>query len=179
MSLDAVLDDRLLLRPVAIDDYAEIRHLHAAAMLSATVGVLSELEVAAFVRLVHSPDYPAILMKEDVFGAWLDGELVGTASWQSSAANGVTARIGSIFVRHPRYGIGRRLVTEVRGTRAPVGIRQARCRRHGQRGAVLRAARLYGRLARGQDVCRRLLAPRHLPQEGADRPAFRIALMAA
>ena len=59
-----------------------------------TVGVLSELEVAAFVRLVHSPDYPAILMKEDVFGAWLDGELVGTASWQANAANGVTARIG-------------------------------------------------------------------------------------
>jgi GNAT superfamily N-acetyltransferase len=113
MSLDAVLDDRLLLRPVAIDDYAEIRHLHAASMRSATVGVLSELEVAAFVRLVHSPDYPAILMKDDVFGAWLDGELVGTASWQANAANGVTARIGSIFVRHPRYGIGRRLVTEV------------------------------------------------------------------
>jgi GNAT superfamily N-acetyltransferase len=113
MGLDAVLDDRLLLRPVAIDDYAEIRHLHAAAMRAATVGVLSELEVAAFVRLVHSADYPAIVMKEDVFGAWLDGELVGTASWQTNAANGHTARIGSIFVRHPRFGIGRRLVTEV------------------------------------------------------------------
>jgi GNAT superfamily N-acetyltransferase len=113
MGLDAVLDDRLILRPISVDDYADIRHLHAAAMRAATVGVLSEFEVAAFVRLVHSPDYPAILMKEDVYGAWLDGELVGTAGWQASAGNGLTARVGSIFVRHPRFGIGRRLVTEV------------------------------------------------------------------
>ncbi len=113
MSLDAVLDDRLLLRPISVDDYADIRHLHATSLRSETIGVLSELEVAAFVKLVQSPAYPAILMKEDVFGAWLDGELVGTASWQANAANGLTARIGSIFVRHPRYGIGRRLLAEV------------------------------------------------------------------
>jgi GNAT superfamily N-acetyltransferase len=113
MGLDAVLDDRLLLRPIAVDDYADIRHLHASALRAATVGVLSELEVAAFAKLVQSPAYPGLLMKEDVFGAWLDGELVGTASWQTNAANGHTARVGSIFVRHPGFGIGRRLLTEV------------------------------------------------------------------
>lgn len=113
MGLDAVLDDRLLLRPIVVDDYADIRHLHASALRAGTVGVMSEPEVAAFVKLVQSAVYPDLLMKEDVFGAWLDGELVGTASWQANAANGHTARVGSIFVRHPRFGIGRRLLAEV------------------------------------------------------------------
>ena len=68
----------------------------------ATVDVLSELEIAAFVAFVRSPAYPAILMGEDVFGAFLDGQFIGTASWHVSRRR-VTARIGSIFV-HPRYG---------------------------------------------------------------------------
>ena len=48
-----------------------------------------------------------------MFAAWLDGELVGTVSWQANGASGLTARIGCIFVRHPRHGIGRRLLAEV------------------------------------------------------------------
>ena len=54
-----------------------------------------------------------MLMKEEVYGAWLDGELVGTARWHANGANGSTARIGSVFVRHPPLGIGRRLLAEV------------------------------------------------------------------
>ena len=141
-------------------------------MRSATVGVLSELEVAAFVRLVHSPDYPAILMKEEVFGAWLDGELVGTASWQSSAASGVTARIGSIFVRHPRFGIGRRLLTEVEARAHQSGFVKFAA------GVTANAVPFFERLgyrvaSHGvKTYAARLRAPRHLPEEGADRPAL-------
>jgi GNAT superfamily N-acetyltransferase len=113
MSLDTVLDDRLTVRLLGLDDFSAVRHLHAATLRTQTVGVLSEAEVVAFTKLVYSPTYATLLMKEEMLGAWLDGELVGTAGWQANASNGHTARIGSIFVRHPRYGIGRRLLAEV------------------------------------------------------------------
>ena len=98
--LDDVLDARLALRPIGVDDYSAVRHLHATSLRAQTHGVLSDAEVVAFVRLVYSPAYTDILMKEDVYGAWLDGELVGTVSWQANGGNGLIARIGCIFVRH-------------------------------------------------------------------------------
>jgi len=52
------------------------------------------------------------VLKEEVYGAWLDAELVGTVSWQAAGNSGSTASIGGIFVRHPRLGIGRRLLAE-------------------------------------------------------------------
>jgi GNAT superfamily N-acetyltransferase len=112
-SLDNVLDARLAVQPLGVDDFSALRHLHATSLRAQTVGVLSEAEVTAFTRLVYSPAYTAILMKEELYGAWLDGELVGTASWQANGANGLIARIGCIFVRHPRHGIGSRLLAEV------------------------------------------------------------------
>ena len=115
MSLDTVLDDRLVLQPLGVDHYSAVRHLHASSLRTQTIGVLSEAEIVAFTKLVYSPAYTAILMKEETFGAWFDGELVGTASWQTNTASGLTARIGSIFVAHPRHGIGRRLLVEVEG----------------------------------------------------------------
>ncbi len=113
MSLDTVLDDRLALRLLGLDDFSAVRHLHANALRSQTVGVLSEAEVVAFTKLVYSSTYATLLLKEEMLGAWLDGELVGSAGWQANTATGLTARIGSIFVRHPRYGIGTRLLAEV------------------------------------------------------------------
>jgi len=51
-------------------------------------------------------------MKEEMFGGWLDGELIGTVSWHAAGNSGSTASVGGIFVRHPRLGIGRRLLAE-------------------------------------------------------------------
>jgi len=120
--LDNVLDARLALRPIGIDDYSAVRHLHTTSLRAQTYGVLSDAEVVAFVRLVYSPAYAAILMKEDVYGAWLDGELVGTVGWQANGGNGLIARIGCIFVRHQGYGIGRRLLAEVEGRAQQCGF---------------------------------------------------------
>jgi GNAT superfamily N-acetyltransferase len=72
--------------------------------------VLSEDEIAAFVRLVYSSAYADMLMQEEVHGGWIEGELVGTVSWHPAGNAGATAGIGGIFVRHPRLGIGRRLL---------------------------------------------------------------------
>jgi GNAT superfamily N-acetyltransferase len=112
-ALSRILDDRLTLVPLGPDDLSAVRHLHATSLRAQTVGVLSDAELTAFVRLVHSPGYGGILEKEEVTCAWLDGELVGTVSWQANATSGHIARIGCIFVRHQRFGIGRRLLGEV------------------------------------------------------------------
>src|SRR5262245_17056636 len=111
--LHRLLDDKLALKPLSVDDFSAVRHLHATCLSRHTAGVLSETEVTDFVRLVYSPAYVGLLLKEDVYCAWLDGELVGSISWQPNAATGLAARIGCIFARNPQQGVGRRLLTEV------------------------------------------------------------------
>jgi GNAT superfamily N-acetyltransferase len=108
----ASLDERMTLRPIGVDDFSSLRYLHATSLRGQTLDVLSEEEVAAFVRLVYSPAYPSLLMKEELYGAWYDSELIGTVSWHAAGNGGTTASIGGIFVRHPRLGIGRRLLAE-------------------------------------------------------------------
>jgi len=102
--------DRLVVQPIRIDDFSSLRYLHASALRAHTIDVLSEDEMAAFVRFVYSPAYTDLLMQEQVYGGWLDGELVGTVSWHAAGNSGSTASIGGIFVQHPRLGIGRRLL---------------------------------------------------------------------
>jgi GNAT superfamily N-acetyltransferase len=59
-------------------------------------------------------------------GAFVDGQLVGTASWLVSGDDGETARIASVFV-HPmfaRLGIGGRLLGEVEARACQAGFDQ-------------------------------------------------------
>jgi GNAT superfamily N-acetyltransferase len=111
-SCPSSLDERLSLRPIGVDDFSNLRYLHATSLRTQTLEVLSDEEVAAFVRLVYSPAYTTLVMKEEVYGAWVDAELIGTVSWHAAGNSGSTASIGGIFVRHPRLGIGRRLLAE-------------------------------------------------------------------
>lgn len=119
-AFDPVLDVNLLIKPLAIDDFSVLRHLHATSMRKHTMGVLSEAEVTAYSEFVYSPAYAEMLMKREVYCAWLDGALVGSVSWQANAANGLSARIGCIFSRYPGVGIGRRLLREAE-LRAHIG----------------------------------------------------------
>jgi GNAT superfamily N-acetyltransferase len=113
--LQRIFEERLAVRPLGLDDFSSVRHLHARALCGQTQEVLSQEEIEAFLHLVRSSAYSDILVKEEVHGAWLDGELVGTASWQPTMGANAIARIGGVFVRHPRFGIGRRLLAEVEG----------------------------------------------------------------
>ena len=106
------LDELLKLRPVGLDDFSDIRSLHATAVRAHTQGALSEEEAASVLKLVASPDYPALLLREELYGGWIDGELVGTVSWHAGGSTGATATISGIFVRHVRLGIGSRLLAE-------------------------------------------------------------------
>lgn len=104
------IDSKLALQPIGVDDYAALRHLHATALKTHTLDVLTDDEIAAFIRLVYSSAYSDMLMQEEVMGGWIEDELVGTVSWHPAGNDGAAASIGGIFVRHPRLGIGRRLL---------------------------------------------------------------------
>src|SRR5215510_10639484 len=89
-------------RRVGLDDHAQVRYLHARAMRAQCGDALSDGELAAFLSFVDSPIYRYHLRTEEVYGAVMDGQLIGTASWLANADDGETARIASVFV-HPMF----------------------------------------------------------------------------
>jgi putative acetyltransferase len=113
-------------RRLCFDDHSNVRHLHARAMRSQSGDALSDAEIGAFLAFVGSPAYSDCLLAEEAYGAFLDGQLVGTASWQVNGDDGETARIASVFV-HPmfaRLGIGGRLLAEVEARAVRSGFDQ-------------------------------------------------------
>jgi GNAT superfamily N-acetyltransferase len=105
----------IAIRRIGIDDHADVRYLHIRSLTEQSFGALSEREVAAFAAFVSSSLYSDSLVAEEIHGAFVEGQLVGTAGWQFNGDDGRVARISSVFV-HPlfsRLGIGRRLLGEV------------------------------------------------------------------
>ena len=72
------------------------------------------------------PAYRDSLIAEDVYGAFVEGQLVGTAAWHVSGDDGRTARISSVFVdpMFGRLGIGGRLLGEVESRGSQSGFHQ-------------------------------------------------------
>jgi putative acetyltransferase len=113
-------------RRIGVDDHAQVRYLHARAMRSQCGDSLSDAELAAFLAFVDTPAYSDLVRNEEMHGAFVDGQLVGTASWLANGDDGETARIASVFV-HPmfaRLGIGGRLLAEVETRAAQSGFDQ-------------------------------------------------------
>jgi GNAT superfamily N-acetyltransferase len=118
--------DVLAVRRIRLDDHADVRYLHVRSMHAQCGDALSETELAAFAGFVMSAAYSDLLRAEEVHGAFLDGRLVGTASWLANSDDGETARIASVFV-HPmfaRLGIGGRLLGELEARAAQSGFDQ-------------------------------------------------------
>ena len=112
-------------------------------------------------------------MKEEVYGAWLDGELIGTVSWHAAGNSGSTASIGGIFVRHPRLGIGRRLLAEAEARAHQCGFeRLSACATANAVPFFLRV-RLRDGLARRALAVARLRAAGDASSRSACRPAAR------
>jgi GNAT superfamily N-acetyltransferase len=109
---------------LGIDDFSDLRYLHTTSLRAHTGSVLSEAEIAAFTNLVRSTAYVDLLLKEEIYGGFLDGELVGSASWHASSDNSTTARIGSLFALHPGMGIGRQLLATVEARVGSCGFHQ-------------------------------------------------------
>jgi putative acetyltransferase len=114
------------IRLVSLDEYANVRHLHARSMANQSAESLAQTEIDAFLSLVRSPAYSDLLRLESLYGAFLDGQLIGTASWQVNGDDGQAARISSVFVdpMFMRLGIGGRLLMEVEGRAFQSGFNQ-------------------------------------------------------
>ena len=110
--------------PIGIDDFSALRYLYAKSLIAQTAASVSDEQAAALIRLIYSPAYSDLIMDEEVVGAWLDGELVGSAAWHPGREPVGIARLGPVFVRHPRFGIGRCLLAEVESRAHRSGFRQ-------------------------------------------------------
>jgi ribosomal protein S18 acetylase RimI-like enzyme len=125
-SVDRTRTNPITVRRLGIDDFSNVRYLHITAMTAQSIDALSEAEVAAFAAFVRSPAYTDALVEEESYGALVDSQLVGTASWQFNGDDGHTARVSSVFVDplFCRLGIGSRLLGEVEKRAFQSGFRQ-------------------------------------------------------
>ena len=121
---DLALSDRILIRPVGVDDWANIRYVHSTAFRLMSASFCTPNEIDAFTAFVRSETYAERLMWESMHAAWLDGELVGTAGWSPADDSGTQARITSVFVRplFTRVGIGLRLVRDAEARASAAGF---------------------------------------------------------
>jgi GNAT superfamily N-acetyltransferase len=98
------------------DDLSNLRAMHTASFRRHAAEFYTEDEIAAFAEHVYGAEYCEKLLtavhRQQLIGAWLGGELVGSAGWTGVGRVRTGARIGWVFVRpfFARLGIGRKLV---------------------------------------------------------------------
>lgn len=110
----APVPDAAVLRPIGIDGLSSVRYVHASALKRDASSVLSDGEIEAFAKHVYSQSYTDSLLRQDLVGAFIGPELVGTAGWSVADDQGSAARIRSVFVL-PMFtglGLGSRLLAE-------------------------------------------------------------------
>lgn len=110
------------LRPISIDDWSDVRYVHREAFRTVIAPRVSPQCAHEFMALLDTPAYVDRLMSSDLVGAWLDGQLAGTAGWLPTDPYGRVARIEGLFVQ-PLFtfmGLGSLLLahTEARAHRA-------------------------------------------------------------
>jgi GNAT superfamily N-acetyltransferase len=94
------------IRLVGIDDLSTVRYIHATAMRAHAGSAMSEDEVAAYRAMIYTQSYCENLLRQQLNGAWIDTEMVGTAGWAVNDDAGSTARIQSMFVNPLFGGVG-------------------------------------------------------------------------
>jgi GNAT superfamily N-acetyltransferase len=117
--------ERVVLRPVRIDDWSDVRALHAMA-LSRFPGIDPQSPEAVRLReFVYSPEYVEDRRAEALTGGWIESQLVGTCGWKPADNNGASARISSLYVNPMfiRLGIGQLLVTDAERRAQQAGFR--------------------------------------------------------
>jgi len=98
--------------PANVDDWSEIRDLHASAFRHLVTSIVATTECDAFAANIYEPNYTIALQEQQLTIARYDRHLVGTAGWIPHAERKGTARITAIYVSplFARLGFGRRLV---------------------------------------------------------------------
>lgn len=138
----AALAAAVTLRRIEVEHLSTVRYIHAASLRLHAAQVLSEDEINAFTTHVYSAAYGDHLLRQDLYGAFTEGELLGTAGWTVADDTGTSVRLRSIFVR-PLFtgiGLGRRLVHGVEEEARNAGFHAFSVR------ATLNAAPFFERL---------------------------------
>jgi GNAT superfamily N-acetyltransferase len=107
--------DILRIRPIGIDDWSDVRYVHGNAFRTIVAPHVEPETAAAFLASLGGPGYADHLAASDLAGAWLHGELAGTAGWRRVDDCAPVARIEALFVR-PLFtfmGIGSALLAHV------------------------------------------------------------------
>jgi GNAT superfamily N-acetyltransferase len=118
-----------VIRLVTVDNLSDVRYLHAQSIKNLASGEFSDEEVAAAKDYVYSPKYSealsAAIGRQQFFGAWIGGALVGTAGWSALDDSSTVARIRSIFVSplYSRMGLAHKLLGHVETESADAGLR--------------------------------------------------------
>lgn len=87
------------LRPIGIDDWSAVRYVHDNAFGTNVAPHVEPGTAEAFLESLRSPEYAERLQGSDLTGAWLHGELAGTAGWRRVEEGVPVARIEALFVR--------------------------------------------------------------------------------
>lgn len=106
--------DRVTIAPVGIDDWSDVRYVHAKSFERLASASLDPEEIAIYREWLASPEYTEELQCENLAAARLDGHMIGTCGWCPADDTGSAARITSLFVSPPftRLGVGRALVRD-------------------------------------------------------------------
>ena len=86
------------LRPVDIDDWSDVRYVHAGAFRTFIGPRIASHHAENFMSALDTPDYSERLGACDLTGAWVDGQLAGTAGWRPIPDDTRVARIEGLFV---------------------------------------------------------------------------------
>lgn len=117
--------DLLRIRPIGIDDWSDVRYVHGKAFRTIVAPHIEPRTVDTFLAALGAPDYTDRLAASDLTGAWLDGDLVGTAGWRRVDGSGPIARIEGLYVR-PLFtfmGIGSALLALAESRARAAGCR--------------------------------------------------------
>lgn len=87
------------LHPIEIDDWSDVRYVHGTSFRKIVGPRASQRYVEAFLSWLDAPAYVEKLRGADLTGAWLDGQLAGTAGWRPLDGRGRVARIEGLFVQ--------------------------------------------------------------------------------
>jgi GNAT superfamily N-acetyltransferase len=96
----------LVIRPVAIDELSEVRHLHTSACRLLSRGRLGTDEMRAAIATLDSAAYLDHLIGRRLLGGFIGSMLVATIAWSPDEDNPGTARLEALFVRPLMTGIG-------------------------------------------------------------------------
>jgi GNAT superfamily N-acetyltransferase len=87
------------LGPISIDHWSDVRYVHETSFRTIIGPRASQQSVDEFMKWLATPEYVDQLASADLFGAWLDGQLAGTAGWRPMDNRGRVARIEGLFVQ--------------------------------------------------------------------------------